>query len=75
MEKGLPFASVWSVGNSAQTGVEDVLELRILVGGPLVEDEDGVRRLVPTAAELIEEIDRAARRIVVVDLPGLLDPS
>lgn len=26
IEKGLSFSSVWSVGNSAQTGVEDVLE-------------------------------------------------
>jgi acyl-CoA synthetase (NDP forming) len=26
MTSGLPFSSVWSVGNSAQTGVEDILE-------------------------------------------------
>lgn len=32
---GLPFASVWSVGNSAQTGVEDVLEYFDLTFDPL----------------------------------------
>ncbi len=48
-----------------ETGAHDVL---------LVEDEQGVRRLVPTAGALMTEIDIAARRIVVVDLPGLLEP-
>jgi 16S rRNA processing protein RimM len=48
-----------------ETGAHDVL---------LVEDEEGVRRLIPTAQELVNQIDREARRIVVVDLPGLLDP-
>ena len=48
-----------------ETGAHDVL---------LVEDEAGVRRLVPTAGPLMTEIDIAARRIVVVDLPGLLEP-
>ena len=48
-----------------ETGAHDVL---------MVEDEDGIRRLVPTAMELMKEIDLAARRIVVVDLPGLLEP-
>lgn len=48
-----------------ETGAHDVL---------LVEDEEGVRRLVPTAAALMKEVDLAARRIVVVDLPGLLEP-
>ncbi len=32
---GLPFSSVWSVGNSAQTGVEDVLEHLDLTFDPL----------------------------------------
>ncbi len=32
---GLPFSSVWSVGNSAQTGVEDVLEHLDLTVDPL----------------------------------------
>ena len=47
------------------TGAHDVL---------VVVDERGVRRLVPTAAELLKSIDLGIRRIVVVDLPGLLDP-
>lgn len=49
-----------------ETGAHDVL---------LLEDESGVRRLVPTAAALMKEVDLEARRIVVVDLPGLLEPS
>lgn len=48
-----------------QTGAHDVLVLR---------DEQGVRRLVPTADALMKSVDLAARRIVVADLPGLLDP-
>lgn len=48
-----------------ETGAHDVL---------LVEDEDGVRRLIPTATPLMKEVDLAGRRIVVVDLPGLLEP-
>ncbi len=48
-----------------ETGAHDVL---------VVVDELGVRRLVPTAAALVRSIDPVARRIVVVDLPGLLDP-
>jgi 16S rRNA processing protein RimM len=49
-----------------ETGAHDVL---------VVLDEDGVRRLIPTAAELMKDVDLEARRIVVVDLPGLLEPS
>jgi hypothetical protein len=30
--------------------------------------------LIPTAAELMKGVDLAAGRIVVVDLPGLLEP-
>lgn len=48
-----------------QTGAHDVLVLR---------DEQGVRRLVPTADALMKHVDLAARKIVVADLPGLLDP-
>ncbi len=48
-----------------ETGAHDVL---------VVVDERGVRRLVPTAAALLKSIDVEARRIVVADLPGLLDP-
>lgn len=57
--------SVGTVREIWETGAHDVL---------LVEDEDGVRRLLPTAAELMKVIDLDARRIVVVDLPGLLEP-
>ena len=48
-----------------ETGAHDVL---------LVQDDDGVRRLLPTASELMKDIDLDARKITVVDLPGLLDP-
>jgi len=48
-----------------ETGAHDVL---------VVEDEDGVRRLLPTASKLMKQVDLVARRIVVVDLPGLLEP-
>lgn len=49
-----------------ETGAHDVL---------VVTDEEGVRRLIPTASELMKEVDLVARKIVVVDLPGLLEPS
>jgi 16S rRNA processing protein RimM len=48
-----------------ETGAHDVL---------LVEDEDGVRRLIPTAAEFMTDVDPGEGRIVVRDLPGLLEP-
>lgn len=48
-----------------ETGAHDVL---------MIEDEEGRRRLVPTAAELMREVDLERRRIVVADLPGLLEP-
>jgi 16S rRNA processing protein RimM len=48
-----------------ETGAHDVL---------VVEDEEGVRRLIPTAAELMKDVDLVERRIIVVDLPGLLEP-
>lgn len=54
-----------SVQEIWETGAHDVL---------VVVDERGVRRLVPTAAALLRSIDVEARRIVVADLPGLLDP-
>jgi 16S rRNA processing protein RimM len=41
----------------------------------VVEGEDGRDRLVPTAPALCRAIDVAARRVVVADLPGLLDPA
>jgi 16S rRNA processing protein RimM len=48
-----------------ETGAHDVL---------VVEDDDGLRRLIPTAAELMKQVDLVAQRIVVVDLPGLFEP-
>jgi 16S rRNA processing protein RimM len=48
-----------------ETGAHDVL---------VVEDDEGRRRLIPTAASLLTEIDLESRRIVVADLPGLLEP-
>lgn len=49
-----------------ETGAHDVL---------VVEGDDGRDRLVPTARALLREIDPAAGRIVVEDVPGLLDPA
>lgn len=48
-----------------ETGAHDVL---------VILDEAGRRRLVPTAESLMKRVDLAARRIVVADLPGLLEP-
>jgi len=41
----------------------------------VVEGDDGRERLVPTAGPLVREIDLEARRIVVEDVAGLLDPA
>ncbi len=48
-----------------ETGAHDVL---------VVEGEGGRRSLIPTARAVMKEVDVEARRIVVEDLPGLLDP-
>ena len=40
----------------------------------VVRGEDGRDRLIPTARELMREVDLEQNRIVVTDLPGLLDP-
>jgi len=61
-ESGEPLGVVREVW---ETGAHDVL---------LVEDEEGIRRLLPTAEALMKEIDPVAQRIVVAALPGLLDP-
>jgi len=61
-ETGDPLGSVREIW---ETGAHDVL---------LVQDEDGVRRLIPTASEFLEKIDLEGQKIVVIDLPGLLDP-
>ena len=48
-----------------ETGAHDVL---------VVEGQDGQIRLIPTARDVMKEVDVRAGRIVVEDLPGLLDP-
>ncbi|MFO0691472.1 MAG: ribosome maturation factor RimM [Myxococcota bacterium] len=58
-------AVVGTVQEIWETGAHDVL---------VVVDEGGVRRLVPTAEALMKSVDVEARRIVVAELPGLLDP-
>ena len=57
--------TVGTVKEIWETGAHDVL---------VVEGEDGRRRLIPTARALMKEVDVEAGRIVVEDLPGLLDP-
>ncbi len=49
-----------------ETGAHDVL---------VVEAEDGRQHLVSTARELVPEIDPEAGRIVIEELPGLLEPE
>jgi len=48
-----------------ETGAHDVL---------VIEGTDGRRRLVPTADDLLKEVDSDGRRIVIEVIPGLLDP-
>lgn len=66
---GLPFSSVWSVGNSAQTGVEDVLEHMDLTFDPLtssrikllyIENIADPRRFLMHASSLIRKGCRIA---------------
>ncbi len=55
---------VGTVSEIWETGAHDVL---------VVRDEAGHQNLIPTAREVTREIDREARRIVIADLPGLID--
>ncbi|MRR23434.1 CoA-binding protein, partial [bacterium] len=66
---GLPFSSVWSVGNSAQTGVEDVLEHLDITFDPLtssrikllyIENIADPRRFLMHASSLIRKGCRIA---------------
>jgi len=47
-----------------ETGAPDVL---------VVEGSDGTEHLIPTAAEIMQEVDVAGRRIVIDAVPGLLE--
>ena len=58
--------AVGTVRELWETGPQDLL---------VVEGGDGRDRLIPTNRDLVPEIDLAARRVVVVDLPGLLEPA
>jgi 16S rRNA processing protein RimM len=49
-----------------ETGGHDVL---------VVAGRSGEQLLIPTAREIVPEIDRASRRVVVAVIPGLLEPS
>lgn len=59
-------APVGTVREIWETGAHDVL---------VVSGSDGRERLIPTAGPAIARIDTATRRIVVEDLPGLLEPQ
>lgn len=48
-----------------ETGAHDVLVIR---------SEDGRQILVPTAKELLPVIDLADKRLVVAEIPGLIEP-
>jgi 16S rRNA processing protein RimM len=41
----------------------------------VVEGSDGRDRLIPAAPGILREVDVAAQRIVIEDLPGLTDPT
>ncbi|MFP6654098.1 MAG: ribosome maturation factor RimM [Myxococcota bacterium] len=48
-----------------ETGAHDVL---------VVQNDDGLQRLLPTASALMIDVDLKTRQIIVADLPGLLEP-
>lgn len=62
-ESGRPLGRVSEIW---ETGAHDVL---------VILDDAGQRRLVPTAEALMKQVDLDARLIVVVELPGLLEPA
>jgi 16S rRNA processing protein RimM len=59
---------LWATGRATggAAGAHDVL---------VVDAPDGTQRLIPTAGPLLREVDVGGRRIVVDDLPGLLEPQ
>jgi 16S rRNA processing protein RimM len=60
---GLPIGTVREIW---PTGAVDIL---------VVEDEAGVRQLIPAAESQLRTVDIEARRIVIEILPGLLDSA
>ena len=58
--------SIGSVKEIWETGAHDVL---------VIEVPDGRRVLLPAAGAFLHEIDVAGRRLVVEEIPGLLDPA
>ncbi len=49
-----------------ETGAHDVL---------VIERPDGRQVLLPAVREFLREIDVAGRRLVIDEIPGLLDPA
>ena len=66
-----------AVVTTAGVGVGAVAEVLHGPGQDLlsVRDESGTERLVPFVTALVPEVDLAGRRLVVRDLPGLLEPA
>ncbi len=62
-EDGVPVGMVQELW---ETGAHDVLVIR---------SEDGRQVLVPTAKELLPQIDLKAKRLVVAGIPGLIEPA
>ena len=63
IETGTPVGVVEEIW---ETGAHDVL---------VVRDDSGRQHLIPTARELLPVIDLEARRVVIAELPGLIDLS
>ena len=61
-EDGTPVGTVREIW---ETGAHDVL---------VVKREDGRQVLIPTARELLTQIDLEEKKLVVAPLPGLLEP-
>ncbi len=58
--------SIGTVKEIWETGAHDVL---------VIEGSDGLRRLLPAVDAFLREIDVAGRRLVIEEIPGLLDPA
>jgi 16S rRNA processing protein RimM len=64
--EGKDGAGIGTVREIWETGAHDVL---------VIDADDGSQKLVPTADEIVEEVDIEGRRIVIEVIPGLLDPE